>query len=70
MTGGGGEWGSKKRGSVGGICFLGQALHQRMNTIEFVLGRSAEMEVSEWGFWCVAVVHAWLVPSFHSSDDG
>lgn len=50
MTGGGEERGSKKRGSVGGICFLGQALHQRMNTAEFVLGKSTEREVNECGF--------------------
>ena len=50
MTGGGKEWGSKKRVSVEGICFLGQALNQRMNTTEFVLGKSTEREVDECGF--------------------
>ena len=53
--------------SVEGICFLGQALNQRMNTIEFVLGKSTEREVDECGFWCVVVVHTWLVPCIHSS---
>lgn len=67
MTGGD-EWGSKE--NIEGICFLGWALNQGMNTMEFVLGKSTEREVDVLGLeWGVVVVYAWLVPSFHSSDD-
>lgn len=52
-----------------GICFLGQALNQRVNVMEFILGKSVEREVDKCRFWCVVVVHTWLVPCFHSSDD-
>lgn len=41
-----------------GIYFLGQALNQKINAIEFVLGKSSERRVGLCVFWCVVVVHA------------
>lgn len=57
--------------SVEGIFFLGQALNQRMNTVKLIPGKSTEREVGERGLWCVVVVmvHACLVPGFHTSAD-
>lgn len=69
MTGGGKDWGSKKRGSMKGIYFLGLSLSQQINMMEFVLGKSVGREVDECGFWCVMLVHTWWVPCCHSSGD-
>lgn len=63
--------GEQENEEHGGNLFLGQALNQKMNIMEFVLGKSTEMGVGQCGFCgqCVVVVHAWLVPCFHSNDD-
>lgn len=58
--------GEQEKENIEGICFLAQALNQGMNSMEFVLGKR---EVDKRGLACVAVVYAWLVLSFHSSDD-
>lgn len=52
-----------------GICFLGQALRQRINMMESVLGKSVGREVDEYGFWCVMLILSWWAPCCHSSDD-
>lgn len=69
MTRGLEEWGNKKTRTMERICFLGQALNQKMSAMGFVLGKSTERGVNQCGFWCVVVAHAWLVPCFHSNDD-
>lgn len=63
--------GEQENEEHGGNLFLGQALNQKMNIMEFVLGKSTEMGVGQCGFCgqCVVVVHAWLVLCFHSNDD-
>lgn len=61
---GGGEGRGRVRRSKEGICFLGQALNQRMSVRELALGKSTEGKWKNMGLgvWCGSTPGGALLP--------